>query len=152
MWSWRSLGSQVPGQWRRQEGARGWGQMPPKILSCPPSFPPPTFCEMKKKWANFLWNHEKMGIFLYEVVKTDVFLRVLPPWSGKNKGLFEGLAPLKNVLPPTCHPKILMLAPPLFPVWINSSANLLCPWARLFISPSSGSRSSNWVVSYKLEV
>ena len=28
---------------------------------------------------NFEWNQEKMSIFLYKVVKTDDFLRVLPP-------------------------------------------------------------------------
>ena len=77
-------------QWQRQ--GRCEGGMPQKFVF-PPVFPP-TFCEIKKKWAKC---HEKIGIFLYEVVKTDDLLRVFPPWSGQNQGRFEGLAPF---LPP----------------------------------------------------
>ncbi len=81
-------------------------------LSCPSSFPP-TFCEIKKKWAKFLWNHEKMDIFLYERSgQNRKLFKGLAPWSGQNQqsenqGLFERHAappPLKKCLAPTISP------------------------------------------------
>ena len=75
-------------QWRHQGWGKG-GKCPPQILSC---FP------------NFEWNQEKMGIFLYKLVKTDNFLRVFPPWSAQKRWFLRVLPP-KNVL----IPKILML-------------------------------------------
>ena len=53
------------GQWRHQGWVGGWGKFQKNFLSCPQ-----LLSEIKKN----------MGIFLYKLVKTYDFLRVLP-WS-----------------------------------------------------------------------
>ncbi len=55
---------------------------------------------------NFEWNQEKMGIFLYKVVKTDDFL---------------GFCPLKNILPPLVPPGEKKLATPLTTIHVDPS-------------------------------
>ncbi len=39
------------------------------------------FCEMKKKMANFLWNHEKIGTSCTKWSKLLTFWGSCPPWS-----------------------------------------------------------------------
>ncbi len=63
----------APGGWRGENASS-----PQKKLSCPPSFE---------------WNKEKMGIFLYKVVKTDDFRASCPSEVVKNDD-FLSLAPI----------------------------------------------------------
>ncbi len=76
-------------------GARGCeGANAPEILNFVFNPPPPTFCEIKKKWANFMWNHE----WATKWSKLLTFWGSCPLKRSKPR-TFWGSFPLKNILP-----------------------------------------------------
>ena len=57
----------------------------------------PTHKDIAPFTPNFEYNQENMSIFLYKVVKTDDFLKILPPSPPKKKNLAP-LVPPNNIL------------------------------------------------------
>ncbi len=89
-------------RFRPSGGAGGWGGKCPRKFCLAP--PPPHFPWNQEKNGQLSVKSWKKGHFPVQSGKNRRFLRVFPPWSGQNQGLFDGLAPRIMTWPPHMPP------------------------------------------------